>query len=326
MLNINNTDISRLFFDGVEIENAYLNGGIIYSKVGAFEATYQIDDFNDPLTLPVSKDYLIDWGDGVQTTVGNIHFYTSNGIKTVKMYGVVDDFFFNNSGDKDKILTVENGGGLLISRYNFLGCSNLSAINDRLNVLDTEFQLRETFSYCPNLVTVDVDLTNSNITYLWFTFRGSDNIQNVNTLDTSNIDIFYSPFNICDNFNGSLSNWDTSSATSFFNFFRNCFAFNQDVSHFVTDKVENMQEVFAFATSFNHDVSGWDFRSVITLNNFMQVKSSANYDYQYYDNLLIKWDSDPSVGGLDFGKLINFTTDFGTIQYSTKGIAARDSL
>ena len=58
----------------------------------------------------------------------------------------------------------------------------------------------------------------------------------------------------------------------------------------------------------------------------MSIKTSNDFNYQYYDNLLIKWDSDPSVGGLDFGKLTNLTTNMGTIQYSSAGAAAHASL
>ena len=49
-----------------------------------------------------------------------------SGVYTVKMYGIVDDFRFNNSGDKDKILTVENWGGFNFGLSNsFSGCTNL---------------------------------------------------------------------------------------------------------------------------------------------------------------------------------------------------------
>ena len=120
---------NKIYRGNTEISKAYLNGQIVYSSDGvpSFVATYQIDDISEPLTLPVNNDYEIDWGDGVTTTTGNQHFYTSIGVKTVKMYGEIDDFRFNNSGDKDKILTVENWGEFWFrSGGNFYGCSNLS--------------------------------------------------------------------------------------------------------------------------------------------------------------------------------------------------------
>ena len=51
------------------------------------------------------------------------------------------------------------------------------------------------------------------------------------------------------------------------------------------------------------------FQSANTISNFMQGKSSTNYDYQYYDNLLIKWDSQ-----LDVANMIDKTVDMGTIK------------
>ena len=252
--------------------------------ITAFVATYQIDDFNDPLTLPVSKDYRIDWGDGVQTTTGNNHFYNSNGIKTVKMYGVIDDFFFvANGGDKDKIITVETFGDSFApggTGYVFYGCSNLEIIKGDSTIVFNGSSIRSFARKCPKL------------TYL-----------NVTNFDVSNANQFGEVFADSPLLDiVGLDTWITSTASLMFGWFRNCTAYNRD------------------------DLKYLDYSNTALVAQFMRGKSSADFNYQYYDNLLIKWDSDPSVGGLDFGKLTNFTTEFGTIQYSTKGIEARDSL
>lgn len=76
-------------------------------------------------------------------------------------------------------------------------------------------------------------------------------------------------------------------------------------------------------SAINQDVSNLDYSSATTVGNFMAGKSPANYDYQFYDNLLIKWASGAANGGLDFTKLTNLTTNFGTIQYSSAGASAR---
>jgi hypothetical protein len=300
MLNINNTEISRLFVDGVEIDNAYLNGGLIYSKVGAFTATYQIDDINEPLTLPVSKDYEVEWGDNVTTTTGNQHFYASIGVKTVKMFGLVDDFAFNNGGDKLKIRTIENWGGfvgLLSSLFN--GCTLLGDVYPTSGVTISR---GSAFRDCDS---VNVDLTNT----VWIGnpanscfFRCDGNFTGLNTFLPIGNDV-----------NGL-------NAT-----FNNC-NFNEDISYFDTSNVIDFRNIFAFNDVFNQDVSGWDFSNAGGISGFMTGKSALNYDYQYYDNLLNKWASGAANGGLDFTKITNLTTNFGTIQYSSAGEAAHDSL
>ena len=113
------------------------------------------------------------------------------------------------------------------------------------------------------------------------------------------------------------------------NFFRDCSVFNSDISLFdLTGLALQGGAVATFyrAIEFNQDISEWDFSKTSPFNGFMTDKSSENYHYHITTTYLIKWDSDPSVGGLDFGKLTNFTTDFGTIQYSSAGAAAHASL
>ena len=260
-----------------------MNRGILASRRrdafgDAFTATYQIDDISEPLTLPVTKDYQIDWGDGVTTTTGNQHVYSTTGVKTVKMIGVVDDFRFANSGDKDKILTVEQGGGFVgFNGQQFRGCSNLISANlSGVNFITSSF--RQIFEDCISLTTIDLTGVGSAGSQMRFSFKATTSLLNIvglQDLDTTS----------CQNFDATFIN-----------------------------------------SAINQDVSNWDYSSAKTVLNFMAGKSPANYDYQFYDNLLIKWASGAANGGLDFTKLTVLTTNFGSIQYSSAGAAAHDSL
>ena len=85
--------------------------------------------------------------------------------------------------------------------------------------------------------------------------------------------------------------------------------------------------MFKGAFNFNQDISNWNFSSInsaVNMQQFMLSKSSANYDATYYDNLLIKWASSPSVGGLQPN--IIGTIDMGTIKYTANGASARASI
>jgi surface protein len=267
----------------------------------AFVTTQNIVANGETLTLPVTKDYPIDWGDGTVTTSGNSHVYSTLGVYTVKMYGVVDDFGYNGAGDKDKILTVENFGGFVDKGEAFSGCSQLLLVADNYIVQYSSF--RNFLTNCSSLV---------------------GNISNWDVSNISNMSYGLSGLTV---FNQDLSNWDVSNSSSFQNTFYNAKAFNQDLSNWDVSNVSSFQSCFYNALAFNNDsLKNWDYSSATIVATFMLGKRGSNYNYQYYDNLLIKWDSDPSLGGLDFAKLTNLTTNFGTIQYSSAGAAAHASL
>ena len=67
-IKLGNNAINKRYLGSTEIKKVYLGSGLIFDNTAetAFVATYQIDDFNEALTLPVDKNYRIDWGDGVR--------------------------------------------------------------------------------------------------------------------------------------------------------------------------------------------------------------------------------------------------------------------
>ncbi len=88
-----------------------------------------------------------------------------------------------------------------------------------------------------------------------------------------------------------------------------------------------MNLLFVNCYDFNQDISNWNFSGLNNVNglaSFMSGKSDANYDANYYDNLLIKWASSPSVGGLQSNVI--GTIDMGSIKYTSAGASARASI
>ena len=84
-------------------------------------------------------NYSVDWGDGTITNAetGNaIHTYAALGLYTVSISGDFPRIFFNNNGDKDKILTIEQWGDnqWTSMKEAFEGCSNLQG-----NFIDTPY-------------------------------------------------------------------------------------------------------------------------------------------------------------------------------------------
>ena len=79
-------------------------------------------------------------------------------------------------------------------------------------------------------------------------------------------------------------------------------------------------------TSFTQDISSWDFSDVDAANGLDAIlfTVSPSYNPSYYDNLLIKWDSDPSLGGLVSSAPIGLTRL--TVKYTSNGASARQSI
>ena len=313
-----------------------------------FTATYNIVSNGETLTLPTPTNYLVDWGDGTTTNNTNQHTYTSLGVYTVKMSGVINDFRFDNTGDKDKILTVENFEGLQLIEQTFRGCSNLDiTATDIPSVFGTIF-LR-VFNGCNSLIynssvgQIDV----SNVTNMESTFSGATSFnQDISSWNVGNVTNMAGKFALATSFNQDISSWNVSNVTNMGTMFFNATSFNQDITTWNVSNVNTMEAMFRDATnfngdittwdvsnvtrmdvmffnatSFNQDISSWNFTSVVNLANFMNGKSDANYNADYLSNLFIKLDQD-----LVFANMTSVSLGFGTIKYDSTGVAAYNSL
>jgi hypothetical protein len=88
----------------------------------------------------LSYNFTVDWGDGSSSTVtayndaNRIHTYADNGTYTVTITGTCEGWYFNNAGDKLKIVEVVNWGespafnGFKRLYGGFNGCSNLISV------------------------------------------------------------------------------------------------------------------------------------------------------------------------------------------------------
>jgi hypothetical protein len=98
-----------------------------------------------PLELTGTYNFFIEWGDGNSDTItvwndpATLHTYTTPGVYTIKIYGQLEGWRFNNTGDRNKLLSIQSWGGDFrlgnLQSY-FRGCSNLdlSSVSDILNL------------------------------------------------------------------------------------------------------------------------------------------------------------------------------------------------
>ncbi len=270
-----------------------------------FITTWQTTTAGETITIPTTGggySYNVNWGDGLTdltTYTGNAsHTYTTANTYTVTITGTFNRIYFNATGDKDKILSVEQWGTNQVwtnmSRA-FDGCSNLV-----INASDVP-----NLSSCSSTLRMFRDAT----------AIGTGSTTNWNSWNISNITNIAQMFRNCSSFNKDISNWVVSGVTNFNNLFNGASIFNQDISGWTTTSATSMNNTFR-NSAFDQDISSWDVSGVTSMNNILlgTKLSLANYNA-----LLISWEAQTLQTGVAFHG--------GTSKYcSPAAIAAKASI
>ena len=289
---------------------------------------------NNQITIPThpneTYNYTVDWGDGnsdAGVTENITHTYASTDTYTVTITGLFPSIYFNNSGDKDKIITIEQWGNNPWSTMNraFYGCSILNITNPSIdvpnlsNVLEAYDMFRDATSFTGNYIS-NWDVSSiTNMDYMFsgaFSFNGNISLWNV-----SNVTKMFAMFNNAQNFNQDIGNWDVSNVITMRNMFAHAYLFNQDISGWNVSEVKSMKHMFTWAVNFNQDIGDWNVAKVTEMNamfyiavNFDQNLSnwditkvldmsdmfiSASLSTVNYDATLIGWATDTSGNSAD---------------------------
>ena len=179
---------------------------------------------------------------GVSGTV--THDYGVAGTYQIRIRGTYDSIIFDNAGDKEKILSLDQwGANSWTSMYAaFTGAANLTVPAtdnpDFSAVTDMRFMFAEASVANPN-------------TSGW---------------DTSAVTNFHAMFRNAASANPDTSSWNTSAVTDMsFMFFQASLA-SPETSDWNTSAVTDMSSMFFQAQSANPDVSGWDTSAVISMS------------------------------------------------------------
>jgi len=238
-------------------------------------------------TFPGSLyNYDVDWdNDGVFDDLGITgsitHDYGIAGTYIVNIQGDFPRIFFNNSGDKDKILSVDQWGtGVWESmEIAFQGASNLV-----INASDTP---NLTMVNSIALIFADTSALNqdlsgwntSSVTNMSYAFFGATGFnQDISTWDVSNVTTMAGMFAYAFAFNQDISAWDVSKVTDMSSMFFLASSFNQNLGWVNTGMVENMSQMFNSANVFNQDISGWNTTNVTNMESMFFHASSFNQD------------------------------------------------
>ncbi len=202
------------------------------------------------ITIPTDGagySYNVDWNNDntfdESGLIGNVtHDFGSAGTYTIRIHGTFPRIYFNNAGDKAKILDVMQWGDIAWESMEsaFKGATNL-----QVSAIDS-----------PNL---------SNVTSMAAMFYGATAFNSdlsswdVKVINVTNMSWM---FRNATAFNQPLNSWNVSNVTNMFAMFTNTTAFNQDISTWNVSSVTDMASMFGGITlsTANYDalLVGWN--------------------------------------------------------------------
>jgi hypothetical protein len=183
-------------------------------------------------TLPTTGsgfDCIVDWGDGTSDaytgTMGSpTHTYPSVGTYEIKISGVFPRIFFNNAGDRRKIIEIKNlgvyAGGSTLQIDSFAGCNNLIINSPTLGFFGNVTDFSRTWRFCSSITTFPLlDVSNSGT--FNSTWEGCSSLTSFPLLDTSSGTNFIGAWQSCSSLT-SFPLLDVSSGTNFQNAWFGC--------------------------------------------------------------------------------------------------------
>ncbi|MCG8701126.1 MAG: BspA family leucine-rich repeat surface protein [Bacteroidales bacterium] len=263
-----------------------------------FITTWQTDSTgtssDTEITIPTNSSYTynynVDWDndgtfDEFNITGDVTHDFGTAGTYTIRIQGTFPAIYFNNMGDFQKLISIDQWGTIQWESMEkaFCGCDNLqynaTDAPDLSNVTSLARMFKDACSFTGDLSNWDV----SNIIDFTQLFMNTPFNGDISNWDVSEVTDMKSMFRYCKNFNQDISSWNTSKVTNMEYMFANDSAFNQDISAWDVGNVIKMKYMFENAEAFNQDISEWDVSSVINFTNMFQNATSFNQDVSGWD-------------------------------------------
>jgi surface protein len=269
-------------------------------------------------TIPTTGlGYLYTVKTSEQTLVGRTGSTTltwaSPGTYDIEIFGAFPRIFFNNAGDRLKLLKVKQWGGIRWSSFagSFFGCANLDVTATDTPSLSLVTSLSDCFRSCTLLINSNnsigswntsavttmasmfVSATSfnqnigswnvSNVTIFTTMFFGATSFNNGGSNDINNWQIktnatvnMQQMFRSASSFNQPIGSWNVSAVTTMFAMFQNATIFNQDITSWNISNVTSLNAMFNGANAFNQDISSWNVSSATTLASMFAATTSFN--------------------------------------------------
>ena len=323
------------------------------TKAGSSSDTFILPCFNIG-----TYNAVIDWGDGSTSEITTYndadltHVYSSGGTYQISISGSLPRINFANSGDKLKVISIDNWGVLPFTTFesSFRGCTNLDILATDSPDFSVITSMEGAFHTCTSLTNFpfnNADFTNvtawnntglpsfyncTSLNNLDFNgmlmrtassynfnaiFNNCTSLSSVigfNTLNVSKITSITDLFNNTSLTTIDLSNLDFSSCTSFLRAF---WVISELTYVDVTDMVINTISNTSFQQAFQGlgvcDIVGMDTWNIAKVISFLNFCQGTTITTTEYDKLLIAWDSQDAVNSL--------SVNFGSSQYTLGGAA-----
>ena len=254
----------------------------------AFITTWVTTENGESITIPTTGDgydYTVDWGDGNANVnqPGNVaHTYAIAGTYTVSITGDFPRIYFNNnSGDRNKIFSIEQWGDISWSSMDsaFEGCTNLSYNADDNPILSQVTSMIEMFRgatvFNGNIGSWDT----VRVEQMRDMFNGAAAFnQNISNWEVDNVTDMSNMFLNANTFNQNIGGWNVSSVTLMVEMFKDATAFNGNIGSWDTVRVEQMRDMFNGAAVFNQDISNWNVMNVLDMSFMFNRAETFNQD------------------------------------------------
>jgi len=343
---------NRLFSGGGANPNFLMT--IDTTKSGSASNTFILPALNTG-----TYDAVIDWGDGNTSNITDYndsdltHVYSVGGTYQIAIIGSFPNIYFNNGGDKLKVLSIDNWGLLPFTSFelSFRGCTNLDILATDLPDFSVITKMGGAFYGCTSLnnfpfanadfsnVTTWVQsgfpafygctslnnldfngmLMNTTTSYdlfgLFYNCNSLTTITGFNTLDLSKCTSLSDVFRGTSLTSINLSGLDLSSCTSLLRVFFSVSSLSSlDVTGITLNSTSNINMTQTFSGLGVCDIVGLDTWNIEKVTTFNSFMSSSTITTTEYDKLLIAWDSQNPVDGL--------SVNFGTSQYTLGSASA----
>ncbi len=270
------------------------------------------------ITIPTTGggyNYDVDWdNDGIFDQfgiTGNVtHDFGTAGTYTIRIRGQFPRIYFNNAGDKQKILSVDQWGTITWTSMAraFYGCSNLHinatdapdlsmvtdmsymfygciSFNENINHWNVSnvTNMEATFSFTPNFNQPLDNWDTGNVIYMNGLFFRSSFNQNINSWNVSNVVNMAGMFRENSNFNQPLNNWNTGNVTNMYGMFASASSFNQSINNWDISNVTDIRWIFSYATQFNQPLNNWNTGNITDMTGMFFHAENFNQPLNNWD-------------------------------------------
>jgi surface protein len=238
--------------------------------------------------------------DNVGITGGMTCVYVSAGTYTIRIRGTFPRICFNNGGDREKILTIEQWGtGVWTSMANaFHGCVHLEGNATDVPDLSSVEDMSDMF----NTTSFNQDINNwdvSKVTDMRAMFKNAAVFnQPLGTWDVSKVTSMFQMFMGANSFNQPIGDWDTSDVTWTAYMFSVASSFNQPIGNWNTDKVTDMTSMFHSANAFDQNIGSWNVEALDSADDMFTNVTLSSFNY---DALLVGWEKQNLQSSVTFG-------------------------